>query len=225
MVECHQANAPESLRISPLVVGGRRQLRTSNLMERLNEGIKRRIRATDPSTNEASALRVAVARSSAHLPRSRTSSRSSTPHRLPDTSANRPWTRWERCRLPAWSYGSGALKVRMAGMCEPQPALVSGGRAGEQRSEQRGRSGVISFALRRAAFRHSVASSEFAVSCHAHRIKPTQLPAARARAATVNWLPQRSKVRPSAGRRVDRPTAPTPMEGCRRRGIRRATVA
>jgi transposase-like protein len=53
--------------ISSPPVGYRWQLRTSILMERLNDGIKRRIRARDLSPNEASALRSVVARSPASL--------------------------------------------------------------------------------------------------------------------------------------------------------------
>jgi transposase-like protein len=47
---------PESLKIFSLPLGHRRQLRTSNLMKRLNEGIKRRTRVPDLFPHEASAL-------------------------------------------------------------------------------------------------------------------------------------------------------------------------
>jgi transposase-like protein len=65
LAEWQELNAPESLTISSMPVGHRRRPRTSKLMERLNEGIERRTRAQDLFPNEASALRLVVARSPA----------------------------------------------------------------------------------------------------------------------------------------------------------------
>jgi hypothetical protein len=67
-----EVNEPESLAISSLPVGHRRRLRASQQRERLNEGIERRTRAQDLFPNEASALRLVVARSPASPRRGRT---------------------------------------------------------------------------------------------------------------------------------------------------------
>jgi transposase-like protein len=65
LAESQELNGPESLTISSMPVIHRRRPRTSKLMERLNEGIERRTRAQDLFPNEASALRLVVARSPA----------------------------------------------------------------------------------------------------------------------------------------------------------------
>jgi transposase-like protein len=65
LAEWRQANGPESLAIPSTSVGHRRRLRTSKQRKRLNEGIERRTRAQDLFPNEASALRLVVARSPA----------------------------------------------------------------------------------------------------------------------------------------------------------------
>jgi hypothetical protein len=83
LAEWQEANGPESLKISSLPVGHRWQLRTSNLMERLNEGIKRRTRVPDLFPKEASALRPVVTRSPTSLHRAaeqRIDSRSCRPY-------------------------------------------------------------------------------------------------------------------------------------------------
>jgi transposase-like protein len=83
LAEWQEANGPESLKISSLPVGHRWQLRTSSLMERLNEEIERRTRAQDLFPNEASALRLVVARSPAsphHAAEQRLASRSYQPY-------------------------------------------------------------------------------------------------------------------------------------------------
>ena len=67
--EWQEANGLESLEICSLPVGHRWQLRTSNLMEWLNEGIERRTRVPDLFPNEVSALRLVMARSPASLHR------------------------------------------------------------------------------------------------------------------------------------------------------------
>ena len=111
-------------------------------------------------------------------------------------------------------------------MCESQPALHVG-LAGRRTSLIA--AGAESGRLFRGpygdlpSFRQHPVKSQIHATPAASIRRICRLPDARA--ASVNSLPQRSKVRPSAGRRVDRPTAPTPMEGCRRRGIHRATVA
>jgi hypothetical protein len=63
LAEWQEVNGPESLAISSMPVGHWRRLRTSKQRERLNEGTERRTRAQDLFPNEASALRLVVARS------------------------------------------------------------------------------------------------------------------------------------------------------------------
>src|SRR4051794_611215 len=56
-----EANVPEGLTVFALPSGHRRRLRTSNMLERLNEEIKRRTRVAGLFPNEASALRLVSA--------------------------------------------------------------------------------------------------------------------------------------------------------------------
>jgi putative transposase len=61
LAEWLEANVPESLTIFTLPSGHRRRLRTSNMLERLNEEINRRTRVAGLFPNEASALRLVSA--------------------------------------------------------------------------------------------------------------------------------------------------------------------
>jgi putative transposase len=61
LAEWLEANVPESLTVFSLPAGHRRRLRTSNMLERLNEEIKRRTRVAGLFPNEASALRLVSA--------------------------------------------------------------------------------------------------------------------------------------------------------------------
>jgi putative transposase len=56
-----EANIPEGLTVFALPAGHRRRLRTSNMLERLNEEIKRRTRVAGLFPNDASALRLVSA--------------------------------------------------------------------------------------------------------------------------------------------------------------------
>ncbi len=56
-----EANVPEGLAIFAVPRPHRRRLRTSNMLERLNEEIKRRTRVAGLFPNEASALRLVSA--------------------------------------------------------------------------------------------------------------------------------------------------------------------
>ena len=56
-----EANVPEGLAVFALPRSHRRRLRTSNMLERLNEEIKRRTRVAGLFPNEASALRLVSA--------------------------------------------------------------------------------------------------------------------------------------------------------------------
>jgi len=61
LAEWLEANVPEGLAVFALPVGHRRRLRTSNMLERLNEEIKRRTRVAGLFPNEGSALRLVSA--------------------------------------------------------------------------------------------------------------------------------------------------------------------
>jgi putative transposase len=61
LAEWLEANVPQGLSVFALPVGHRRRLRTSNMLERLNEEIKRRTRVAGLFPNEASALRLVSA--------------------------------------------------------------------------------------------------------------------------------------------------------------------
>lgn len=61
LAEWLEANVPEGLTVFSLPAGHRRRLRTSNMLERLNEEIKRRTRVAGLFPNEASALRLVSA--------------------------------------------------------------------------------------------------------------------------------------------------------------------
>jgi putative transposase len=61
LAEWLEANVPEGLTIFTLPPGHRRRLRTSNMLERLNEEINRRTRVAGLFPNEASALRLVSA--------------------------------------------------------------------------------------------------------------------------------------------------------------------
>jgi putative transposase len=61
LAEWLEANVPEGLAVFALPAGHRRRLRTSNMLERLNEEIKRRTRVAGLFPNEASALRLVSA--------------------------------------------------------------------------------------------------------------------------------------------------------------------
>jgi putative transposase len=61
LAEWLEASVPEGLAIFALPPGHRRRLRTSNMLERLNEEIKRRTRVAGLFPNEASALRLVSA--------------------------------------------------------------------------------------------------------------------------------------------------------------------
>jgi putative transposase len=61
LAEWLEANVPEGLTVFALPSGHRRRLRTSNMLERLNEEIKRRTRVAGLFPNEASALRLVSA--------------------------------------------------------------------------------------------------------------------------------------------------------------------
>jgi putative transposase len=61
LAEWLEANVPESLTVFSLPARHRRRLRTSNMLERLNEEINRRTRAAGLFPNEASALRLVSA--------------------------------------------------------------------------------------------------------------------------------------------------------------------
>jgi putative transposase len=61
LAEWLEANVPEGLSVFALPSGHRRRLRTSNMLERLNEEIKRRTRVAGLFPNEASALRLVSA--------------------------------------------------------------------------------------------------------------------------------------------------------------------
>ncbi len=56
-----EANVPQGLTVFALPASHRRRLRTSNMLERLNEEIKRRTRVAGLFPNEASALRLVSA--------------------------------------------------------------------------------------------------------------------------------------------------------------------
>jgi putative transposase len=58
LAEWLEANVPEGLTVFSLPAGHRRRLRTSNMLERLDEEIKRRTRVAGLFPNEASALRL-----------------------------------------------------------------------------------------------------------------------------------------------------------------------
>ena len=61
LAEWLEANVPEGLSVFALPAGHRRRLRTSNMLERLNEEIRRRTRVAGLFPNEASALRLVSA--------------------------------------------------------------------------------------------------------------------------------------------------------------------
>jgi putative transposase len=61
LAEWLEANVPEGLTVFALPAGHRRRLRTSNMLERLNEEIKRRTRVAGLFPNDASALRLVSA--------------------------------------------------------------------------------------------------------------------------------------------------------------------
>jgi transposase-like protein len=61
LAEWLEQNVPEGLTVFALPAGHRRRLRTSNMLERLNEEIKRRTRVAGLFPNEASALRLVSA--------------------------------------------------------------------------------------------------------------------------------------------------------------------
>jgi transposase-like protein len=61
LAEWLEANVSQGLSVFALPVGHRRRLRTSNMLERLNEEIKRRTRVAGLFPNEASALRLVSA--------------------------------------------------------------------------------------------------------------------------------------------------------------------
>jgi putative transposase len=61
LAEWLEVNIPQGLTIFTLPAGHRRRLRTSNMLERLNEEIKRRTRVAGLFPNEASALRLVSA--------------------------------------------------------------------------------------------------------------------------------------------------------------------
>jgi transposase-like protein len=61
LAEWLEANVPEGLTVFALPPGHRRRLRTSNMLERLNEEIRRRTRVAGLSPNEGSALRLVSA--------------------------------------------------------------------------------------------------------------------------------------------------------------------
>jgi transposase-like protein len=61
LAEWLEQNVPESLTVFALPASHRRRLRTSNMLERLNEEIKRRTRVAGLFPNEASALRLVSA--------------------------------------------------------------------------------------------------------------------------------------------------------------------
>jgi transposase-like protein len=61
LAEWLELNVPEGLTVFALPAGHRRRLRTSNMLERLNEEIRRRTRVAGLSPNEASALRLVSA--------------------------------------------------------------------------------------------------------------------------------------------------------------------
>ena len=61
LAEWLEQNVPESLTVFTLPAGHRRRLRTSNMLERLNEEINRRTRVAGLFPNEASALRLVSA--------------------------------------------------------------------------------------------------------------------------------------------------------------------
>ena len=61
LAEWLEANVPQGLAVFALPSGHRRRLRTSNMVERLNEEIKRRTRVAGLFPNEASALRLVSA--------------------------------------------------------------------------------------------------------------------------------------------------------------------
>jgi transposase-like protein len=61
LAEWLEANVPEGLTVFALPPGHRRRLRTSNMLERLNEEIKRRTRVAGLFPNDASALRLVSA--------------------------------------------------------------------------------------------------------------------------------------------------------------------
>jgi putative transposase len=61
LAEWLEQNVPQGLAVFALPVGHRRRLRTSNMLERLNEEIKRRTRVAGLFPNEASALRLVSA--------------------------------------------------------------------------------------------------------------------------------------------------------------------
>lgn len=58
LAEWLEENMPESLTVFSLPASHRRRLRTSNMLERLNEEINRRTRVVGLFPNEASALRL-----------------------------------------------------------------------------------------------------------------------------------------------------------------------
>ena len=61
LAEWLETNVPEGLTVFALPPGHRRRLRTSNMLERLNEEIKRRTRMAGLFPNDASALRLVSA--------------------------------------------------------------------------------------------------------------------------------------------------------------------
>ena len=61
LAEWLETNVPQGLTIFALPVPHRRRLRTSNMLERLNEEIKRRTRVAGLFPNDASALRLVSA--------------------------------------------------------------------------------------------------------------------------------------------------------------------
>src|SRR5690606_30289965 len=56
-----EANVPEALTVLELPAAHRRKLRTTNMLERINKGIKRRTRVATLFPNEQSALRLVTA--------------------------------------------------------------------------------------------------------------------------------------------------------------------
>ena len=61
LAEWLETNIPEGLAVFALPRSHRRRLRTSNMLERLNEGLKRRTRVAGLFPNDASLLRLASA--------------------------------------------------------------------------------------------------------------------------------------------------------------------
>ena len=61
MLKSPEQNVPESLTIFLLPAGHRRRLRTSNMLERLNEEINRRTQVAGLFPNEGSVLRLVSA--------------------------------------------------------------------------------------------------------------------------------------------------------------------